>query len=314
MKTKVILYINQIFITAAILISLLLMNPMQGSTDVIFSQGPVDHALSRVSDWSNDNQKSDDFTLLQGPMTITKISWWGSYGANPDPSTDDFVFKFFEVDTENPGYPQIWCFGNGTRYARSSSSNDFTKTATTMVSNASGTHDGGVVYAYSAVLDRPIRLEANKRYWLAITNATPSATGIVKPNSKWGWLESGVGNQWYRMGHCPMCADDWSVSNTKNFAFSLETFPIVGLNNKSASDPIISNASNKFLFTVWGKARITGTDKFEIDDGSGKLTSVESPGFTGFADNDYVKATGLLSYSSGGSVLKADAADVVKIR
>ena len=305
---------NQGFIFTLFLISLLAINPVIGNSEVAFSQSPVDHAYSRVSDWSNDNQKSDDFTLLQGPITITKISWWGSYGTNPDPSTDDFVFKFFEEDAENSGYPAIWCFDNGTRYARSAAANDFTRIATTMVSNATGSHDGGVVYAYSAVLDRPIKLEANKRYWLAITNATPFSSGVVQPNSKWGWMESGVGNQWYRMGHCPMCADDWSVSNTKNFAFTLETFPIVGLNNRSASDAIISSASNKFLFTVWGKARITGTDKFEIDDGSGKLVSVESLGLTGFTDDDYVKATGLLSYSSSGSVLKADAADVVKIR
>jgi hypothetical protein len=183
-----------------------------------------------------------------------------------------------------------------------------------MISDSSSAHDGGIVYEYSAILDRPIHLEADKRYWLAVTNSTPTYAYPSVENSKWGWLESTNGSQWYRTGHCPMCADDWARSNTKDFAFALETFPQVGLSNKAASDTIISNASVRYLFTIWGKPRITSDNTFELDDGSGHPITIEAPGYGGFDEGNYVKATGLLSYSSGGIVIKADSADVVKIK
>ena len=297
----------------AALVVFLLMAAASANASVVFSQAPVDHAASRVSDWSDERQKSDDFTLTGGARIITLIRWWGSYGSNPDPAVDSFVFKFFTEDPATAGFPDIWCFDDGTRYPNSLNTSDFTRTATTMVSNSSGTHDGGTVYEYSAILDTPIHLDAGKRYWIAITNSTPAYTYPPTTNSRWGWLESTSGSQWYRMGHCPMCADDWAVSNTKNLSFALETFPQVGLNNKAASDPIIAIASTRFLFTVWGSVKVTGDNTFELDDGSGPITVI-SPGFAGILDGNYAKATGLISYSAGGSVLRADAADVGKIR
>lgn len=280
---------------------------------VVFSQDPVNHALSRISDWSNANQKADDFILTTDQITITKICWWGSYGTDPDPAVDNFVFKFFLEDPGNSDNPYIWCFNNGTRYPRNYMAADFSRTATDMVSDPSSVHDGGTVYEYSAILDRPIKLEANKRYWLAITNSTPTYAYPIQPNSKWGWLGSSPGSHWYRMGHCPKCANDWVVNSGGNMAFKLETFPCVGLSNKAASDPIILHASTKYMFTVWGKARITGENTLELDDGSGSPITVEAPGFSGIVDGDCVKATGLLKYSQDGSILEADPSDVIKL-
>lgn len=298
----------------ALLVMFLLMAPASADSKVIFSQSPVNHVLSRTSDWSNENQKADDFALAGSAQTVTRIRWWGSYGADPDPAVDSFVFKFFTEDPGNSDYPDIWCFADGTRYPRSSEAVDFARTATAMISDSSSTHDGGTVYEYSAILDTPIHLEAGKRYWIAITNSTPAYTYPPTTNSKWGWLESNGGSHWYRMGHCPLCADDWTVSNTKNLAFALETFPQVGLSNRAASDPIISAASTRFLFTVWGKSKITSDRSLQIDDGTGAPITVQCSGVTGVADGDYVRATGLLSYSANGSALSADTADVGKIR
>lgn len=295
--------------TALLVVSLAL----SVGASTVFVHQPVNHALSRISDWSNENQKASDFVLSSGAWTVTRIRWWGSYGASPDPAVDTFVFKFFVEDPYSPGYPSTVCLDDGTRYPSSSSTAGFSRTATAMVSDPSGSHDGGIVYEYSAVLDTPIHLDGGKRYWLAITNSTPTYAYPPQANSKWGWLESTSGSQWYRLGHCSLCADDWSVSNTKNLAFALETFPQVGLCNKAGA-ALMSSASTRFLFTVWGRAKITGDNTFQLDDGSGVPISAESPGFGGFSDGDYVRAMGLLDYSAGGSVLKTDAADIVKIR
>jgi hypothetical protein len=303
--------IKVVVLIAVFLVSALVISAGAGT---VFVDSPVNHAVSRISDWSNENQKACDFTLVGSAQTVTKIRWWGSYGASPDPAVDNFVFKFFVEDPSNPGYPSTVCFDDGTRSPNSYSGSDFSRTATAMVSDPSGSHDGGIVYEYSAVLDAPIHLEGGTRYWLAITNSTPTYAYPPQPNSKWGWLESTSGSQWYRLGHCPECADDWSVSHSKNLAFALETFPTVGLcGNRAASDHVISTASKGFLFAAWGKAKITGSDTFQLDDGSGVPISVKSLGFGGFSDGDCVRAMGLLSYSAGGSTLKADAADVVKM-
>jgi hypothetical protein len=281
---------------------------------IIYSQDPVNHAFSRTSDWSNENQKADDFTLTGGPKTVTKISWWGSYGASPDPAVDSFVFKFFTEDPIVPGFPDIWCFSNGTRYPKSYAAPDFTRVATSMVSDASTVHDGGVVYAYSAVLDYPIKLDGGKRYWLAITNSTPNYVYPPQQNSKWGWLESGAGSQWYRAGHCAQCADDWGLSSTKNLAFAIETVPTLAISGKSVSHPIWSLVSKKYLFSMWGRAGSSGAGDFVLDDGSGTTVKVELPSTNVIGDGDFVKATGLLTSSERGKVLRADPADVVKVQ
>lgn len=208
-------------------VSLLLGLCAAANASVVYNQDPVNNAPSRISDWSDNKQKADDFILLSGPCVITKISWWGSYGADPDPAVDNYVFKFFSQDPSMPGFPFYECLADGTRYVRSYSAADYSRVATTMVSIPSGAHDGGTVYAYSATLDTPIALEGGRKYWLAITNSTPSCAYPSLPNSKWGWLESSSGSQFYRMGHCPDCEDDWSASYTNNLAFSLEALPVL---------------------------------------------------------------------------------------
>lgn len=221
---------------------LLLIVATSADASIVFSQDPVNHAASRISDWSDDKQKATNFILVSGPCVITKITWWGSYGANPNPAVDSFVFKFFEEDLFNPGFPSTACLNDGTRYPKSYTGADFTRTATTMVSDPSGR----TIYAYSAILDKPIVLAGNKKYWLAITNSTPSYGYPSLPNSKWGWVESISGYQWYRMGHCDLCADDWSVSNTKSFAFAIEALPdIVGF--KSVANGTLVSGIDGFV-------------------------------------------------------------------
>ena len=214
-------------VLGAMLAALFIVCPQARANRIVFSHDPVNHSASRISDWSDDKQKACDFTLASGARVITKIYWWGSYGANPDPAVDSFVFKFFEEDSSLPGFPFYLSFDDGTRSPKDYTSANFSRQATSMVSDPSGPHDGGVVYAYSAVLDTPITLEGNKRYWLAVTNSTPTYAYPSQPNSKWGWLGSSAGQQWYRMGHCPACADDWAVSNSTSFAFCLEALPEV---------------------------------------------------------------------------------------
>jgi hypothetical protein len=141
----------------------------------------------------------------------------------PDPSADQFVFKFFTEDPLQPGWPFQLGYGDGTRAPKDLSPLNFAREATGMSSSPSAVHDGGTVYAYWANLDAPITFEAGKRYWLAITNKTPTWAYPSQPNAKWGWLGSSSGTHWYRLGHCPMCAQEWNASDTSNLAFRLET-------------------------------------------------------------------------------------------
>jgi hypothetical protein len=85
---------------------------------IAFFQDPVDLAQSKISDWSNDNQKADDFVLTGDQLTVTRIYWWGSYGADPDPSADQFVFKFFTEDPLQPGWPFQLGYGDGTGHRK----------------------------------------------------------------------------------------------------------------------------------------------------------------------------------------------------
>jgi len=273
MRTQFAKGASDLWTVKALLIACLLMGAARVEAGVVFSQAPVNHAASRISDWSDDKEKSDDFILVGGPRLITKINWWGSYGANPDPAADSFTFRFFAGDPDTPGFPSCLSIEDGTRYPRSYSATDYSRQATSLVSDPSGSHDGGMVYAYSAVLDRPIVLEGNKQYWLAIANATAEYIYPPTKNSRWGWLGSSSGSQWYRMAHCPLCADDWTISNTTHLAFSLEALPEIA-GYKSMPDGMAISGTDAFVTAAF-------VDFFyaRVDDRTSAIR-VKSPGHT----------------------------------
>jgi len=77
-----------------------------------------------------------------------------------------------------------------------------------------------------------------------------------------------------------------------------------GLNNKATGDPIMSAASGAFVFTVWGKVTVVGANSFTVDDGSNRPVTIIYANH-GFANNDYVSATGTLNVSGISPVLTA---------
>ncbi|MDO8588279.1 MAG: SUMF1/EgtB/PvdO family nonheme iron enzyme [Armatimonadota bacterium] len=88
-----------------------------------------------------------------------------------------------------------------------------------------------------------------------------------------------------------------------------------GINNRAASDPIMSTASARFNFRVWGKVTIlVSGNSFTVDDGSGMPVKVVAPGFSGIQDEDYACALGAFSGEGSNRVLNAQASDVVKLQ
>ncbi len=90
--------------------------------------------------------------------------------------------------------------------------------------------------------------------------------------------------------------------------------PVYGISNRAAYDPIVSTASAKFSFKVWGKVTVLSGDSFSVDDGSGKLVTVVAPGFSGIQTGNYASVTGKFSGEGQNRVLNAKAFDVVKLR
>lgn len=96
--------------------------------------------------------------------------------------------------------------------------------------------------------------------------------------------------------------------------FVLETVPgPIGISNRSAYDSIISTASSKFIFKVWGKVKILSDDSFSLDDGSGEPITVVAPSYSGIEDGDYASVVGSFSGEGSSLVLNAEAEDVVKV-
>ncbi len=89
--------------------------------------------------------------------------------------------------------------------------------------------------------------------------------------------------------------------------------PVVGIANKAAGDPIMTTARNSFAFRVFGRVESSGltTDRFVVDDGSGKVRVV-APGHLANA-GCYVSATGTLDPSTTPPTLTGASTDVVLI-
>ena len=99
-------------------------------------------------------------------------------------------------------------------------------------------------------------------------------------------------------GNSAAAAGPSAVFTVINHVFSY------GLNNKATRDSIMSAASSSFVFTVWGKVTVIDANSFTVDDGSNKPVTVVYANH-GFANNDYVSATGTLNISGTTPVLTA---------
>lgn len=84
------------------------------------------------------------------------------------------------------------------------------------------------------------------------------------------------------------------------------------LSNWGASHPLITTASTKFSFKVWGRVTLVSQDSFTLDDGSAAPVTVVAPGFSGIVDGDYATAVGKFSGEGSARVLTAKASAVVK--
>ncbi|MHB9035418.1 MAG: hypothetical protein ACYC64_02035 [Armatimonadota bacterium] len=69
--------------------------------------------------------------------------------------------------------------------------------------------------------------------------------------------------------------------------------PVVGASNKSVMDAIMSSASAKYIWALWGKTKVIDSDSFYIDDGSGVNIKVVASSHH-VIDGQYVTVRGTL--------------------
>ncbi len=95
------------------------------------------------------------------------------------------------------------------------------------------------------------------------------------------------------------------AGNSGSVGWTYKTARAVGLTNRALTDPIISAASDKFVFTVWGRVTVTGDpNNFLVDDGSGKFIKVHYKNHN-LSNTDYVSARGAVDVSSNPPTLNA---------
>lgn len=108
--------------------------------------------------------------------------------------------------------------------------------------------------------------------------------------------------------------DDQTTVLTNGFAVTLtDSAPVVGCSNRSLRRPVSATAGSHYRFRVWGKVTTEGSDKFEIDDGSGSPVTIYAASYTGIADGDYAAATGSLDASGPSPALVSRPSDVRKV-
>ena len=158
--------------------------------------------------------------------------------------------------------------------------------------------------------------------WSGTAESWVSLSGIMPA----GFLPAGAYEQWSSATSVEVSAGEiWVAGGAFNSSmgrseavlwhYTAEPIsgPVFGISNRAAYDPIISSASAKFSFKVWGKVTILGGDSFSVDDGSGTPVTVVVPGFSGIANGDYASAKGKFSGEGSNRVLNAQAFDAVKL-
>ena len=71
--------------------------------------------------------------------------------------------------------------------------------------------------------------------------------------------------------------------------------PVVGANNKSVLDAIMSDAAPDYDWVFWGRVSDRTDSGFKIDDGSGVIITVSTPSGNSVADGNYVAVKGTLN-------------------
>jgi len=158
-------------------------------SDFSYTGGPIDAV----------KQRADDFVLQSGQNVIYDVHWWGFYGSEIQPSTDDFTVRIFaDSGSSSPGstpLETIVFLGDINRELYSSG------------------NGAGSMYSYWAYID-PISLVPGDTYWLSIVNNTPD-------EPSWSWATaSGVDSSFGRH-------DDTSAwqAYDREFAFQLTSIP-----------------------------------------------------------------------------------------
>ncbi|MCE5313705.1 MAG: hypothetical protein ABFD49_06640 [Armatimonadota bacterium] len=110
-----------------------------------------------------------------------------------------------------------------------------------------------------------------------------------------------------------LTTSDFSSGQVGLYDFSGQTFDNVSIQTSdsvatkigSAFDPIMETASKNFRYTFFGKVTKYDANSFWLDDGSAQSIKVYSPEYSGLANGDFVRATGIVGYASGEPILNA---------
>lgn len=106
------------------------------------------------------------------------------------------------------------------------------------------------------------------------------------------------------------------LGHSADAAGSYRTAEIVGAAGRCFTDLIMRNASERWLFRIWGKVTLIGSDpdRFYLDDGSGNKVLVIAPGYNGIDNGSYVSVRGILDVNSSPKTLTSKAEYIVRYR
>jgi hypothetical protein len=147
---------------------------LPAAADVIYNNGVPDLAAAYASDFDNSDigflyETADDF-VLGGTVTLQDIHWWGVYGSDDSPETDDFTIRIFADDAGQPDAVALLEY-----------------TGLTVDRDPAGSLNGFLdLYEYSVDVS-PVVLQGGTTYWISIINDTAD-----DDDDTWYWATAAI--------------------------------------------------------------------------------------------------------------------------
>ncbi len=168
------------------------------AADELFTQSPQDgnDAFPSISTL----QSADGF-VLAASISVTSLTWWGSYSFDPASlAADDFSVHISADD--------------GSGRPKASPSVTITPAPAGVVRTSLFDVSGAEVYRYDLALATPILLAGATNWYLSVVNRFD----VKDQDAVWYWLLSDVvGDSFYRAAD----VDSWTPETTGNLSFSI---------------------------------------------------------------------------------------------
>ncbi len=86
----------------------------------------------------------------------------------------------------------------------------------------------------------------------------------------------------------------------------------VGLSNRAFRDAVVAASEPMYCFAAFGRVHCVDASTFTLNDGSGIVTTVHAPGYSGISEQDFARAVGVVGSIGGQRALMSEASRVSK--